>query len=85
MNEKIIQIIPAPAGMSAIFEDSACDNGICQCRTNKNHTAHLIPTTCLALVELESGEREVWSMITDNAGCIVWANDSDGYLGIDYK
>lgn len=45
MNEKIIQIIPAPSGLMYAY-----DRGMAQ------------PVSCLALVELTDGDREIRAM-----------------------
>ena len=53
MNDKIIQIIPAPANMCYAFEDGKAS-----------------PVTCLALVELSNGDREIHAMAIFNGGPI---------------
>jgi len=76
MNEKIIQIIPAPPGMKAQFEEEnrkpCCSNG----RIN----AVGVDVACLALVELPGGGREVRAYSADNAGCFYDVSQSDGFL-----
>ena len=52
--DKILQIIPAPAHLEYVYEDDA-------------KARHV---TCLALVELSNGDREVRAMVVSNCEII---------------
>ena len=82
MKEKIIQIIPAPAGLMAYFHDDSIpldDQG--------RGTATSQPVCCLALVEVEcaSGiEREVRPMTIVSEGYADFPTDANNFVAVDY-
>lgn len=74
MNEEIIQIIPAPSSLKAIYEDPH----------DPNKTIEL-PITCLALVNIESDERShqsVFPMTIVSDGSMIYAADVKGFLEV---
>lgn len=66
--EKILQIIPAPTNMYAMFEGDG-------------KTGSAYPVACLALVQRSDGSRDVEPMIADGS-CIEFAETSEDYIGV---
>lgn len=71
MNEKILQIIPAPADMWATYED---ENG----ETKRDRIV------CLALIEWINGERSVEAMVHGELGFFYPTGNFYDVLGIEY-
>lgn len=67
---KILQIIPAPDGLEALFVDTKGDNGTG------------LPIVCFALVEDENKQRKVRPMFMDNFGGVDFPEDEPGYNGV---
>lgn len=67
--EKIVQIIPAPAG---IFSEHSteCDG---------KPYGFRLPVVCLALVEDQCGERYVRPISMDREGCVDFPENIDGF------
>lgn len=72
MNEKILQIIPAPADMWATYEDE---------QTGKISRDRVV---CLALVEWADGTRSVEAMVHGELGCFYPTGNFYDVLGIEY-
>ena len=66
---KILQIIPAPAKLEALFEEEE-GNGIGY------------PIVCFALTEAEGGGREVRPMYMDAFGSVAFAEEESSYIGV---
>lgn len=66
---KILQIIPAPAGLEALFEV-------------RDREGIGIPVVCLALVEDSDKRREVRPMCADACGGIDFAEECSNYVGL---
>ena len=71
MNEKILQIIPAPADMWATYED-------------ENGEAKRDRVACLALIESEDGFRDIYPMVQIDPGCFDPVTDVSNFVGIEY-
>ena len=71
MNEKILQIIPAPADMWATYED---ENG----ETKRDRVA------CLALIGSEDGFRDIYPMVQIDPGCFDPVTDVSNFVCIEY-
>jgi len=71
MNEKILQIIPAPSNMWATYED---ENG----ETKRDRIV------CLALIEWITGTRSVEAMVHRELGCFYPTGYFYDVLGIEY-
>ncbi len=75
MNEKILQIIPAPADMWAVFEGiDADDNGY----------RYRERVACLALIEWQDGTREAAAMVCDEAGYLNTAGGFEDFSTIEF-
>lgn len=75
MNDKILQIIPAPADMWAVFEGTDADG---EKYRNRNRVA------CLALVEGRDGSRDVAAMVHDEVGYFTTAGTFEDFSVIEF-
>lgn len=75
MNEKILQIIPAPADMWAVHEGTD-ENG------NAYRTRNRV--VCLALIDARDGTTDVSAMVHSECGYLCTAGDYDDFVGIEY-
>ena len=75
---KIIQVIPAPAGMSVL-----CENRDPSPRKDRlgQVVPHRVPVACLALMEGEKGA-EIRPMVMTSEGYAELATEMDGFLCI---
>ena len=72
MNEKILQIIPAPADMWATYEDEQTG------KISRDRVA------CLALIGSEDGFRDIYPMVQIDPGCFDPVTDVSNFVGIEY-
>lgn len=75
MNEKILQIIPAPADMWAVFEGTDADG---------NGYRYRERVACLALTEWQDGAREAAAIVCDEAGYLSPAGSFEDFRTIDF-
>ena len=75
MNEKILQIIPAPADMWAVFEGTDADGEKYRYRNR---------VACLVLVEGRDGSRDVAAMVHDEVGYFTTAGSFEDFRTIEF-
>lgn len=75
MNETILQIIPAPADMWAVFEGTDIDGNSYRYRDR---------VACLALVERPDGTRPVAAMVHDEVGYFTTAGTFEDFSVIEF-
>lgn len=78
---KIIQIIPAPAGMAVTY--SEYEQNVQRVRVD-NSTYSRYPVACLALVEDANGETSVKPMILEDNGVFRFATDYEDLVSVHY-
>ncbi len=71
MNDKIIQIIPAPTWLRGKFKDK--------------EISETRPVVCLALVEDKNGDRDVRLMDVDEMGYVDFFDSYGNFAGIEIK
>jgi len=78
---RIIQIIPAPAGMAVQYSEYEAN----QARVRlDNSTYARYPIACLALVEDNDGNTSVKPMILEDDGTFKFATDYDDLVSVHY-
>ena len=78
---KIIQIMPAPSGMSVQYSEH--DAHSARVRLGNNVYARY-PIACLALVEEDNGETKIKPMILENDGTFSAATDYPDLVSMSY-
>ena len=79
--EKIIQIIPAPSGMSAQYEEHEPNEP----RVRVGHKIYQrVPIACQALVQDESGNTAIRPMIVTNEGEYQFATTYEDFISLSF-